>query len=208
MLLWNHDLSAATYSWDVPATTVGTPYPNTTNGKTYQGPSAKCLSCHDGTLATKSNEWSDQKFSSGTFKCGDFQPIAWCKIGGLATQTNAQHGGGNMAGTHPVMMPYPTNVLPSTYNGSTTGAGLLTDTYEWIQDPTVNGIRIYTDNGSGVISAAKVGAAVVGKSGIECGSCHDVHNGSRVQDDFLVTGLLTGNTGGPTGYLCQKCHNK
>ena len=84
----------------------------------------------------------------------------------------------------------------------------MTDTYEWISDPTVNGIRIYTDDGAGHISAAKVGAAVPGQSGIECGSCHDVHNGKRTQDVFLLTGMITGNTGGSTGYICQKCHNK
>jgi len=207
MLLWNHDLSSATYQWDVPATTAGTPYPKT-SGKTYNGPSTKCLSCHDGTLATESNEWANQQFNNGTFKCGQFG-TGWCVIGGLATPpTQTGVGGGVMAGTHPVMMPYPTNLLPSTYNGVTTGTGILTDKYEWVADPTVNGIRIYTDNGSGVISAAKVGAAVPGQSGIECGSCHDVHNGVRVQDNYLVTGMLTGNDGGPTGYICQKCHNK
>lgn len=207
MLLWNHTLSSSTFKWDEPNTTAGTPFP-TTSGQTYNGPSTKCLSCHDGTLATSSNEWHDAKFNSGTYKCGAYQnPVAWCKIGGLAGTPNANLGGGNMAGTHPVMMPYPINLQPSTYNGVTNGDGMMYDTYQWVADPTANGIRIYTDNG-GKISAAKVGAPVPGKSGIECGSCHDVHNGSRTQDEYLVTGKLTGNTGGPTGYICQKCHNK
>ena len=210
LLLWNHDLSSSTFKWDVPATTAGTPFP-VTSGLTYQGPSAKCLSCHDGTLATESNEWYNAQANNGTFKCGAFQaPVAWCKIGGLFGTPNANLGGGNMAGTHPVMMPYPTNNLPSYYNGVTTGPGLLTDTYEWVPDPTNNNMRIYTDDGSGHISAAKIpGGAVPGKSGIECGSCHDVHNGVRTQDVFLLTGKITGNTGGPTGgYICENCHNK
>jgi len=207
MLLWNHDLSSSTFKWDVPATTAGTPYP-TTSGKLYNGPSTKCLSCHDGTLATQSNEWYEQKFSTGTFKCGMFG-TGWCVIGGLATPpTQVGVGAGTMAGTHPVMMPYPANRLPSTYNGTTTGVGLDAGTYSWIDDPTLNGIRLYTDNGSGIISAAKKGALVIGQTGMECGSCHDVHNGERVQGDYLVTGQLTGNTGGPNGYICQKCHNK
>ena len=49
-LLWNHRLSPNVFQWDVPSTTAGTPFP-TFRGDTYQGPTTKCLSCHDGSVA-------------------------------------------------------------------------------------------------------------------------------------------------------------
>ena len=36
---------------------------------------------------------------------------------------------------------------------------------------------------------------------MECGSCHDVHNGPRVQDVDFVTGTLIGNGWRP--YICS-----
>ena len=51
-LLWNHTLSGQTYSWDTTATMAGTPFP-TFADMTWGGPTAKCLSCHDGTVAVQ-----------------------------------------------------------------------------------------------------------------------------------------------------------
>src|SRR4051812_41284027 len=51
LLLWNHQFSANNYSWaDVTGgkTTGGTAYP--TNIRQWTGSTAKCLSCHDGTV--------------------------------------------------------------------------------------------------------------------------------------------------------------
>jgi len=188
LLLWNHTLSGANYSWDVPATTAGTPFP-TFKGDTYKGPTAKCLSCHDGSVAV-----------------GD---IAWFN-GGPAQLDNTKHewpdkhnvgatGGvlGSMKGNHPVAMPYPYQNLANKYNGSTTGAAA--ELAEW-QGTPLSPIRIFNDDGAGNITAG----AVAGKTGLECSSCHDPHNKASVGDYFL-RGELGGKT---TAYICLKCHIK
>ena len=47
---------ATTYKWDDPATTAGTTYA-TFQGDTYKGPTTKCLSCHDGLIASTDGMW-------------------------------------------------------------------------------------------------------------------------------------------------------
>lgn len=186
-LLWNHTLSINTFQWDVTSTTAGTNYPTFT-GDTYKGPTAKCLSCHDGSVAVGDIAW----FNGGT---------------PLAPLDNMQHVppdpynigfGGNMAGNHPVAMPYPYTGAASTYNGVTTGVGFVAG--EWQGDPRTLNIRLFSDDGLGNISATPV----VAQAGIECSSCHDPHNKASVADYFL-RGALTGSS---TDYICLKCHVK
>ena len=64
-LLWNHTLSAIQYAWDVPATTAGTTYAKF-NGDTYKGSTTKCLSCHDGLLASTDGMWFNRQSTSGS----------------------------------------------------------------------------------------------------------------------------------------------
>jgi hypothetical protein len=104
-----------------------------------------------------------------------------------------------MAGNHPVAMPIPFNNQPGTYNGATTGGGITLA--DWKADPTTLGIVLYNDDGAGNITRG----AVAGQTGIECGSCHDPHNGSNVQDSFFLYGILGGST---ADYICIKCHTK
>ena len=93
-LLWNHRLSPNVFQWDVPSTTAGTPFP-TFRGDTYQGPTTKCLSCHDGSVAIGDvNWWSGDR---GSFPQGRLSPRDPATIG----------LGGSLAGNHPVAMPYP-----------------------------------------------------------------------------------------------------
>lgn len=186
-LLWNHTLSANNFTWTDAATTAGTTYPAFA-GDTYQGPTTRCLSCHDGSVAV-----------------GD---IGWWLAGDPGSLLNVFIGenspfnvgfGGNMDGNHPVAMPIPFNNLPSTYNGSTTGGGITLA--EWQPDPQVNGIRLYTDDGAGGITAG----ATPGQAGIECTSCHDPHNGADVEDIFFLRGAIGGNA---ANYICIECHDK
>ncbi len=188
LLLWNHRLSLnPTFSWDVPASTAGTTFPTFAN--TYSGPTAKCLSCHDGSVAI-----------------GD---IAWWNGGAPGTPLdNTRHGagdnanvglGGSMAGNHPVAMPYPYQNAANTYNGVTTGSGAVLS--EWQPTPLAP-VRLYNDN-AGTISAGPA----AGRSGIECSSCHDPHN-RATEGDFFLRGQLTGSTAGTPGYICLKCHVK
>jgi hypothetical protein len=213
-LLWNHTLSASNFSWaGASATTAGTTYA-TFNGQTYSGMSAKCLSCHDGTVATASGSWFNATLpATGTSFVGQgFLTSPWSLIGGynLGANTNVrptsgvgQNGGGHMEGTHPLAMPYPYLQATNLYNNVTTGSAFIPG--DWVSDPTANGIRLYQDKTG--VGADIVAGVAAGKTGMECGSCHDVHNGPRVQDEFLVTGKITGNSVA-NQYICAKCHAK
>jgi predicted CXXCH cytochrome family protein len=54
--------------------------------------------------------------------------------------------------------------------------------------------KVYHDDGAGNIA----NGPVVGTSGIECGSCHDPHNGAGVEDARFLRGTA--------GEICSKCH--
>ena len=191
-LLWNHTLNTATYKWDDPATTAGTSYA-TFKGDTYKGPTPKCLSCHDGSVASTDGVWFNRTMIKGS---------AHAPTPGQIDSHDVVSATGNMAGTHPVAMPYPLNGASSTYNLVTNGGE--TNFSDWVANPKLLGIRLFNDDGSGHITAGPV----PGKTGIECSSCHDVHNGSRVKDSFLVTGKISGNDRSAGGYICTQCHQK
>ena len=190
LLLWNHTLSTATYSWDVPKTTAGTTFPSFT-GDTYKGPTAKCLSCHDGSVAIGDVAW----FGEGK----PAVPLNDTKHTWPDTFNVGATGGtlGSMKGNHPVAMPYPYLNAANTYNGATTGDGATLT--EWQPTP-LGPIRIFNDDGSGNITAG----AIAGKTGLECSSCHDPHNKASV-DDLFLRGTIGGSD---TNYICLKCHVK
>jgi Doubled CXXCH motif (Paired_CXXCH_1) len=189
-LLWNHTLSTSTFSWDVTKTTAGTSYPSF-KGDTYTGPSAKCLSCHDGTVAIGDIAWWNEGKPAAALENTKHE---WPDTFNVGARDGVV---GSMKGNHPVAMPYPFGNAPNTYNGVTTGAGATLT--EWQANPLSN-IRLFNDDGSGNISAG----AVAGKTGIECSSCHDPHNKASV-DDLFLRGTLAGST---TDYICLKCHVK
>ncbi len=206
LLLWNHTLSANTFQWDVAATTSGTALPGFA-GNAYNGPSAKCLSCHDGSVAIGDVGWFNESTpavptgtttsTDGGFKVGQ-AGTAGNTIPG--TTTKMVGASGNLSGNHPVAIPYPLNGAANVYNGSTTGAQLATA--DFVADPTANNIRLYSDVGGGAI----VGKVTPGQTGIECSSCHDPHNKAST-DDYFLRGNLTGATQA-SGYLCLQCHVK
>lgn len=219
-LLWNHTLSSNTFSWDVASTTAGTTFPSVA-GNQYKGPSAKCLSCHDGSVAVGDIAWYKEQAwptpsglvnyataASPTLPSSGVPFTTWAmgQLDGTNSSTNQFliGPGGKMAGNHPVMMPYPYQNAVSTYNTSTNGAGMVLA--EWRADPTANQttahIRIFNDDGSGNISAG----AVAGKTGIECSSCHDPHNKAAV-DGWFLRGMVQGSTQAD-GYICLQCHIK
>lgn len=191
LLLWNHTYSANTFAWDVAATTAGTALPSFT-GSSYSGPSAKCLSCHDGSVAVGDVGWF-----SGASHIGTTASLNPSKITTVAYQVGKF---GKMIGTHPVAVPYPLSGAPNVYNGSTTGARLATN--DFVPDPTGNNIRLYADVGGGTI----IGKVIAGQTGIECTSCHDPHN-KAANDVYFLRGKLTGSTVSD-GYLCLQCHVK
>ncbi len=192
-LLWNHTLTTNNFTWDQPKTTAGTDYA-TFKGDTYKGPTAKCLSCHDGSLASTDGVWFNRQMISGSKYAGS--------PGSLNSGHEVASSTGNMSGTHPVAMPYPYNGAANTYNAVTNGS--QTTFSEFVSDPTTSGIRLFNDDtgAGGNITAGPVAT----KTGMECTSCHDVHNGTRTKDQLLLLGSMSG--GKTQGYICTLCHNK
>jgi nitrate reductase cytochrome c-type subunit len=190
-LLWNHTLLSTEYEWDVTATTAGTVYPKF-KGDTYKGASTKCLSCHDGLLSSTDGMWFNR------------QRVTTAKYVAPAGSLDSGHEvaeGAEMSGSHPVAFPYPFNNAPSAYNATTTGKGAVVE--EFVADPTLAGIRLFQDDGTGDIIAG----TAAGRTGMECTSCHDVHNGKVVKDVMLLRGKLAGSDQA-SGYICTQCHIK
>lgn len=198
-LLWNHVLSANSFSWSDASTTTG----GTTLAidKTYQGASVRCLSCHDGSVAIGDVAWFAEQPRSGATTLNP-NKIGTDLLGAVAPQEfQIATATGDLKGNHPIAVPFPYNNNSSTYNGVPTGNGVVLS--EWQPDPTTSGIRLFTDDGSGHITAG----VTAGKTGIECSSCHDPHNGKTVPgtSDFFLRGNYTGSD---SNYLCLKCHKK
>jgi|GEM_PF-418266 len=215
LLLWNRTMSSNTFKWDVSATTAGTALPGF-SGSSYSGPSAKCLACHDGTVAIGDVGWFAGGGKTGT---ASLNPNKMGTVtsdnasarfimgynGSLgagddkaAYVTEAAKAGGTAV--HPVAIPYPLNGAPNVYNGSTTGARLATN--DFVLDPTANNIRLYSDVGGGNI----VGKVLPGQTGMECSSCHDVHN-KAATDKYFLRGKLVGSSKAD-GYICGQWHAK
>jgi len=196
-LLWNHHLSNNTqFTWDISNTMAGTPFATIQNN--WNGSTTKCLSCHDGSVSPSTINWFEGATPiPGTPSC----------VWNTTTNTwNCSHApvaglGGNMADTHPVAMPYPCGQARNTYDYVQTGAGFVPG--EWVGAPAAP-IEIYTQSGA-TINRQPQGGCGGTSNGIECGSCHDVHNGVGAVYDI---DLIRGNVAGGPGYICQECHNK
>ena len=191
-LLWNHTLSANTFTWsDVTTTMGGTPLP--TIATTWTGPTKFCLSCHDGSVAIGDIAW--------------FNRQAWTGAAALDTtkhdsgQYNIASPTGDMAGNHPVAHPYPYQQAQNDYNGTQTGADVYVA--DFAADPTASGIRLFNEVSPGIVAAG----VAAGKTGIECTSCHGVHNEvGIVQDEPLLRGKIGGAS--DPDYICMKCHTR
>ena len=183
---WNHTLPGHSYTWSEGTLASGTPFP--VISPSWPGASRFCLSCHDGSTAI-----------------GDvalFNGQSW--LGGAAIDPRTHAGdnvqigtvSGDLTDNHPFALPFPFAGTPSTYNGVTTSAGALAQS--WQPDPSALGIRLFNEVG-GVVQAG----AVIGNTGIECSSCHDFHNGPGVQDSFFLRGSTDDRD---PNYICNKCH--
>lgn len=190
-LLWNHTYSANTFTWsDATATVGGTPLPSISTS--WTGPSRFCLSCHDGSVAIGDIAWFNRQSWTG----GSAIDATKHSSG----QYNIASPSGDMKGNHPVAHPYPYQKVANTYNNTTTGAA--TYLADFNADPTALGIRLFSD-ATGIVTAG----AVAGKTGIECTSCHGVHNENGIVKDEP---LLRGTKGGQNDaeYICIKCHTR
>lgn len=185
-MAWNHTLSTNTHFWTEGSTADGTPLPTIT--PSWGGVSKLCLSCHDGSVAIGDIAWFNQQ--------------AW--TGPNAIDSNTHDGDGvqignrfgDLTGNHAFAMPYPWNNTASTYNNVTSSpAAVLSG---WQPDPTANGIRLFNQVGQTVTAGT-----LTGSTGIECASCHDLHDGPDVEDKFFLRGSTDARD---PNYICTKCH--
>jgi hypothetical protein len=186
-LLWNHTLSGSTFTWDEATTTGGTAYASL--APSYKGPTVKCLSCHDGSVAIG----DVALYMEGPGNFNTFKITGGPQIG----------SGGSMKGNHPVGMAYPYGQAVNTYNSTTTGPNVALTEFQ--ADPTVATanakIKLYNNTGGNI-----TGGAATGTSGLECSTCHDPHN-KQTTDDLFLRGKLAGSTQAG-GYICLQCHIK
>lgn len=185
LLLWNHQFSTSDYAWsDATRTTGGTTYP--TNLRTWTGSTAKCLSCHDGTVSVGSIYWSNAQLPPEVVMDGTDQTGG--KISNPAYEiTGGGTGGADMKGNHPVGVPFPYNNQPSTYNGISSGPDVRLN--QWVATPS--GVKIFGAGGAG--------GPVAGAAGIECASCHDPHGTGNA---FFLRVTKS------QSQLCLSCHQK
>jgi hypothetical protein len=200
-MVWNHAPSPNSFRWDVATTFGGTPLPEI-SGATYKGASARCLSCHDGSVAIGDIAVFDGQAATGP------AVLSSARMTDFAAKFQVGVGG-DLAGNHPVGVPYPLGGAPNHYNGLTNGQyrGVFAAN-DWQANPLASSsanIRLYVDDGTGNFSELS-SAATTMNAGIECSSCHDPHNKASV-DAMFLRGKLVGRSRSD-GYLCQQCHNK
>jgi predicted CXXCH cytochrome family protein len=183
-LIWNHSPAATAGGWaGAQTTTANTALPVTLGPK-----SQVCLTCHDGSVSLGS-------LSSGTITMNGTDTNA----GGNLTNAVYLVGpsmGGATAGNHPVSIPY----ASMTYNSITSTAAAAG--YVAVASGAAN-----CTSPSGICTADAVNGKTIqlfgtaAAAGIECGSCHDVHNALSAPA-FFLRAPAAGSA------LCKACHIK
>ncbi|MHB8875080.1 MAG: cytochrome c3 family protein [Myxococcaceae bacterium] len=186
-LLWNHSASTATNDGWVATqkTTKGTTLP--VNINLAAGPSAKCLSCHDGTVVV-----------------GAVGNIGGGVVGIIATTQAMGAGymvGPDLSNDHPVGIPYAGRTYTLTGTAVTSSAS-QTDPYQYFPDTgtgctgstpfcvnTTNGLKLPLYNTS----------TTAADRGVECGSCHEPHG---TGNSYFLRVTKNGSA------ICLSCHNK
>jgi predicted CXXCH cytochrome family protein len=180
-VLWNHTASLnTTLNWGgVTQTSGGTLLPTTVSTR-----SMRCLSCHDGSVAlgdvTNFGGVAANLTMTGTGQSAGILTDDYYVIG----------ASGNLGGNHPVGIPYPGQAAGQ-YNGRASGAQV--NSAEYVSAATLTGSATTTVK----LFADTTNPTVVG---IECGSCHDVHNSQS-----LPALLWKSNA---ASALCLSCHIK
>jgi predicted CXXCH cytochrome family protein len=187
LLLWNHEMSQNKLTWsDTQYTTGGTQLQANLNS--WSGSTAKCLSCHDGTVSVGAIYWANAGKPTGN--------------GGAGAITNTAYiiaAGGDLKGNHPVGVPVPLGKAaadaPASYAGKTTGDFAMRSGWQSFAHATgtaTGGVKVFGTNGAGYASGMT-------DMGIECASCHDPHG----TDNPYFLRVTKDNS-----KLCLSCHNK
>jgi predicted CXXCH cytochrome family protein len=199
---WSQRLSTQRFFWSN-VTESGTRLP--TNLTTWAGSSKICLGCH-GDVAPTNDTSQVASVVGGSAYADDNRTVPlWAR--GAKVANRAAPGrfaavvakldarrlkiavGGDLNGTHPVGIPYPYGGVPGTYNGVATGSHV--ELKGFVSAP--NTVKLFTTAGEKVVHGTQVGA-----TGMECASCHDVHN-EEVRDRWLLRDTRR--------QLCLDCHS-
>lgn len=189
-LIWNH--TAGTVTGFSGGFTVG----GTTLPTAVAAPSRACLNCHDGTIAVGD-------VNSTTVANGGAGPLTLTTVANHTTAAGNLVGyalvgnGTNIDSNHPVSIPY----AGATYNGVISGisAANVTGNYTAITGScsgSPSGVCITA--GANILPLFKVNGTDTG--GVECGSCHDVHN--KLNNTYFLRASATGSA------ICLACHIK
>ncbi|MFI5395152.1 MAG: cytochrome c3 family protein [Candidatus Binatia bacterium] len=199
---WSQRLSTQSFFWSN-VTESGTQLP--TNLTTWAGSSKICLGCHGDVVATNDTYQVASAAGGGAYTDDSGTAPLWARGAKVANRTGTGRFaavvakldarrlkiaiGGDLNGTHPVGIPYPYQGVPGTYNGVTTGRHV--DLRDFVPAPSA--VKLFTTAGEKVVRGAQVGA-----TGMECASCHDVHN-EEVRDRWLLRDTQR--------QLCIDCHS-
>ncbi|WP_310442079.1 cytochrome c3 family protein [Sulfurimonas sp.] len=178
--LWNKATPSGTF------TMYGTTIAGTTGDATPASPSLACLSCHDGASAI------DSIVNAPGSGMGAFSAGTKNIVNGVTTTYGGNIGGApgvatvgnpNLANDHPVSIVY-TEGRAGLRATTTVLADITTTT--WVGATTI--------------------ANLLRSTKVECGSCHDPHNGGNTQGTSTEVNFLRhSNT---ASKLCLGCHNK
>jgi predicted CXXCH cytochrome family protein len=174
-LLWNHKAGTVTGFSAGQVTAAGTTLPTAISGS-----SQRCLGCHDGTTGVGDVFTTD---TSGTTSIGmtgaDVDPTT----GKITNSFYIVGNGSNLDTNHPVGIPYPGQ--SGSYNSILSAA--ITG-YNTTASVTAAGLKLFNDGTAGSVL------------GVECASCHDVHNSAGVDKLLWIDNTASA--------LCLKCHDK
>ena len=182
-LIWNHNLIAGTRGWSTASTSSNTPLP-----AAISAVSARCLACHDGTVGLG----DVNNVGNGTAGT-----IVMTGVVSTGYQVGTGLAGNEMLNNHPISIPYAGATYLTRVSGTTTTG---TFNYQqavptgcdtpsgWCTAAAANGIRIY------LYGTAEANV------GIECGSCHEVHN--KYGGSYFLRASANGSQ------ICLACHEK
>lgn len=173
--------------------TAGSTIAGTPTEATPASPSLACLSCHDGVSAI------DSILNAPGSGMGGLTAGTVNIVSGLTTAYGGNIGGTpgiatvgtevNMANDHPISIEYlgdGTATSPASLRATTFVLDSYGDNVAWMGATTI--------------------ADLLRNGNVECGSCHDPHNGGKTQGtDTEVNFLRHSNTG---SNLCIGCHAK
>ncbi|HET7040038.1 MAG TPA: cytochrome c3 family protein [Gemmatimonadales bacterium] len=186
LALWNHAATATTNGWGANnVTTAGTTLPTSISAA-----SQRCMSCHDGTVSI--GDTLNVDYVTGWTASG----VAGSVSAGGLLQTNSlgyiRAANGTLDTNHPVSVPYGSS---STYNSIASRVTAADYTAAFFNS-TCNGVSGCTTGSVNI----KIYGTAAANAGIECGSCHDPHQGIDTRKFVRVT------TAGSA--VCLACHVK